>query len=78
LIVLDDVIADHAAVDAAPLMKAEWRTDGQVNIVLTDGEAVASWTVHQAAPELITGQMQDSWPWPLSASLPQANHPHDF
>ena len=76
LIVLDDVVADHAAVDAAPLVKPEWRTYGQLDIVLTDGEAVASWTVHQAAPELITGQMRDSWPWPMTAPLRRTQITH--
>jgi hypothetical protein len=40
-------------------MKAEWGIYGQMDIVLTDGEAVTSRTVHQTAPELITGQMQE-------------------
>lgn len=50
---MDDVIADHAAVDATPFMKPEWGPDGQIEVVLADGKAVASWTVHEGFPNSI-------------------------
>jgi hypothetical protein len=51
LILTDDVIADHAAVDAPPPMKAGWRTGLQIGTVLSDGKTVASWAVHHSFPE---------------------------
>ena len=53
LIGTDDVIADHAAVQAPPLTNTKWISDRSLNVVFTDGEAVAARTIHKSSPILV-------------------------
>jgi hypothetical protein len=46
LIFTDKIIADHAAVDTTPPMKAGARTGLLIDAVITDGKILASWAVH--------------------------------